>query len=168
METEQQATAGRMVREGAACDRFLTFHLAGEEYGIDIMRVQEIIGVVPTRPVPTAPPYCRGVINLRGHVIPAIDLRLKLGMEGREDTDRTCIVIVELGEGDARNHFGVVVDEVAEVVDIPSGDQKPAPDFGTVLDAGKVQGIGTVKGSLKILLDIEKVLADGALPGLEA
>ena len=146
-------------------ERFLTFHLAGEEYGIDIMKIQEIIGLTPITPVPTAPVYCRGVINLRGIIIPTIDLRAKLGMESCDDTERTCIIIVEVRGVNGQNQFGLVVDEVAEVLHVSEAEMNPPPDYGVKLDSTLIQGIGVVEGRVKIFLDIELVLsaADRAL-----
>ena len=152
----------------AMSERFLTFQLAKEEYGIEITKVQEIIGLVPITQVPTAPEYCRGVINLRGQVIPTIDLRSKLGMESCDDTDRTCIVIVEVLGSNGQNHYGLVVDEVAEVLDISQADLNPAPEYGASLDASMIQSIGVVEGEVKILLDIDRVLSDESLPVSEA
>ena len=149
-------------------ERFLTFHLTNEEYGIDIMKVQELIGLVPITQVPTAPDYCRGVINLRGKVIPTIDLRAKLGMEPCGDTDRTCIVIVEVPSPNGLNHYGLVVDEVAEVLDISQADLNPAPEYGARLDASVIQAIGVVEGQVKVLLDIDHVLSGELLPMGEA
>ena len=140
-------------------ERYLTFHLAGEEYGIDIMKVQEIIGLVSITRVPTAPDYCRGVINLRGKVIPAFDLRAKLGMETCDDTDRTCIIIVEVPGLNNQNHCGLVVDEVAEVLDISQDELNPAPEYGSSVDEALIQAIGVVEGKVKILLDIDRVLS---------
>ena len=152
----------------AISERFLTFHLAKEEYGIEIMKVQELIGLVPITPVPTAPDYCRGVINLRGKVIPTIDLRAKLGMETCDDTDRTCIVIVEVPSPNGQNDYGLVVDEVAEVLDISQADLNPAPEYGASADAAVIQAIGVVEGNVKILLDIDILLSGESLPVGEA
>ncbi len=163
-----EAAIGSQNLAAANPERFLTFHLANEEYGIDIMKVQELIGLVPITRVPTAPDYCRGVINLRGKVIPTIDLRAKLGMESCDDTDRTCIVIVEVPSPNGQTHFGLVVDEVAEVLDISQADLNPAPEYGASYDASMIQAIGVVEGDVKILLDIDRVLSGESLPESEA
>ncbi len=146
-------------------ERFLTFHLAGEEYGIDIMKIQEIIGLVPITTVPTAPEYCRGVINLRGKIIPTIDLRTKLGMESCDDTERTCIIIVEVQGLNGQTQFGLVVDEVAEVLHVSEAEMNPAQEYGASLDTAVIEGIGVVEDKVKIFLDIDRVLsvADHAL-----
>lgn len=167
MQTLTQNHRNTQSQDGVLAERFLTFHLAEEEFGIDIMRVQEIIGLVQITPVPTAPEYCRGVINLRGKVIPTIDFRKKLGMDPREDTERTCIIIVEVGGDKGQTLFGLVVDEVAEVLHVAETDLSPAPEYGGGLDNSLIQGVGVVDGKLKIFLDIERVLSGTppALPG---
>ncbi len=159
-----EAATGSQDLAAAKSERFLTFHLADEEYGIAIMKVQELIGLVPITRVPTAPDYCRGVINLRGKVIPTIDLRTKLGMQTCDDTDRTCIVVVEVPGPNGLTHYGLVVDEVAEVLDISQADLNPAPEYGSSLDEAQIQAIGVVEGKVKILLDIDRVLSGDSLP----
>ena len=149
---------------GGFSEKFLTFHLAGEEYGIEIMKVQEILGVVPITLVPTAPAYCRGVINLRRRVIPTIDLRLKLGLQALDDTERTCIIIVEVQGQNGQNLFGLVVDEVAEVLDIARENINPTPEYGGSFDVTLIHGIGVVDGETKILLDIDQVFSGEDLP----
>ncbi len=168
MNTETQTVSGLKESARGITERFLTFHLATEEYGIDIMKVQELIGLVPITRVPTAPDYCRGVINLRGKVIPTIDLRTKLGMQSCDDTDRTCIVIVEVPGLNGQTHYGLVVDEVAEVLDISQADLNPAPEYGSSLDEALIQAIGVVEGKVKILLDIDRVLSGEVRSGSDA
>ncbi len=168
MNTVPQIDHGAQNPAAISAERFLTFHLANEEYGIEIMKVQELIGLVPITQVPTAPDYWRGVINLRGKVIPTIDLRAKLGMERCDDTDRTCIVIVEVPSPNGQNDYGLVVDEVAEVLDISQADLNPAPEYGASADAAVIQAIGVVEGNVKILLDIDKLLSGESLPVGEA
>ena len=145
--------------EGGQAERYLTFNLAGEQYGIDIMKIQEIIGLVPITALPTAPAYCRGVINLRDIVIPTIDLRTKLGMDPVEDTERTCIIIVEVQGAKGQIQFGLVVDEVAEVLHVSQAEMNPAPEYGGSLDSDLIQGIGVVGGQVKIFLDIDLVMS---------
>ncbi len=168
MNSMPEAAIGSQNLGTANSERFLTFHLANEEYGIEIMKVQEIIGLVPITLVPTAPDYCRGVINLRGKVIPTIDLRSKLGMEPCDDTDRTCIVIVEVPGPNGQTHYGLVVDEVADVLEISQADLNPAPEYGAGFDASMIQAIGVVAGDVKILLDIDRVLSGESIPVSEA
>jgi len=133
--------------------KYLTFVLCGEEYGLEIIRVREIIGLMTITHVPRMPEFVRGVINLRGKVIPVVDLRLKFGMEKTDG--QTCIVVVDLDDV----LMGVVVDRVSEVLDIAEGDVEPAPSFGVDVDTSFILGIGKTKGRVVILLDIQKVLS---------
>ncbi|MFZ2448807.1 MAG: chemotaxis protein CheW [Syntrophobacteraceae bacterium] len=141
-------------REG----KYLTFSLGDEEYGIGILRVREIIGMMRITSVPQTPEYVRGVINLRGKVIPVIDLRSRFGMSAVEFTERTCIVVVEIDSDSGRLHIGIVVDSVSEVVNIKSGDIEDTPCFGTALSTEYILGMAKIAGSVKILLDIGRVL----------
>jgi len=138
--------------------KYLTFHLSEEEYGINIMRIREIIGMMPVTPIPQAPDFIKGVINLRGKVIPVIDLRLRFGMDETAYTERTCIVVVELEGGSGSVMMGVIVDSVSEVLNIKSEDMEAAPDFGSVVDTAYIQGMAKMEGGVKILLNINKVL----------
>jgi|YNPNPStandDraft_1061719.scaffolds.fasta_scaffold188517_1 purine-binding chemotaxis protein CheW len=133
--------------------KYLTFSLAGEEYGLEILKVREIIGIMDITAVPQVPPEVKGVINLRGKVIPVIDLRLKFGMEAAQYTDQTCIVVVDVG-----TLVGVIVDTVQEVLDIDESQIDPAPALGAAVDTSFILGMGKVKDDVKILLDIDKVL----------
>jgi len=134
--------------------KYLTFVLGHEEYGLEILKVREIMGMVEIVSVPQAPGYVKGVINLRGTVIPIIDLRLKFGLPPRDYDKETCIIVVNIGTG----LMGIVVDTVSEVLDIASGDIDEAPQFGAAVDTSFIRGIGKVKGKVKILLDIEEIL----------
>jgi len=138
--------------------KYLTFRLASEEYGLEIMKVQEIIGMMPVTQVPRVPEYVRGVINLRGRIIPTIDLRAKFGLERIADTDKTCIIVVEIMSAKGKVSVGIIVDEVAEVLDVAANEVDRAPEFGTSLSMDFILGVGIVKGGVKILLDIDKVL----------
>lgn len=141
--------------------KYLTFRIDDEEYGIQINKVREIIGVLDVTPVPQTVDYLLGVINLRGKVIPVVDLRLKFGLEYRQPDDRTCIVVVEVfSEGGAMLLMGVVVDSVREVVNVTAADLEPAPGFGVDLDMSYLLGMAKVDGKVKIILDIDKVLGD--------
>ena len=135
--------------------KFLTFYLGGEEYGLEILKVHEIIGLLPITPVPRAPVYVRGVINLRGKIIPTMDLRLRFGMAEVEKTDETCIIVVQANSV----QVGIVVDRVSEVLDISAGDIQEAPTFGADVDTEYILGIGKAEGRVRLLLDIDKVLA---------
>ena len=138
--------------------KYLNFILADEEYGLEVLKVREIIGYMDITAVPQMPAYVRGVINLRGQIVPVIDLRAKFGMESAEVTEETCIVVVEIGEGDGKLSTGVVVDRVQEVLDIPCDNIQESPEFGSSVDTDFILGMGKVGDSIKILLDIDKVL----------
>jgi len=156
-------------RQGTATDKegkYLTFALANEEYGLEILKVREIIGYIDVTALPQTPPYVKGVINLRGQVIPVIDLRAKFGMETSEVTDETCIIVVEITQSGRKFNTGIVVDRVQEVLDIDGQDIEEAPQFGASVNTDFILGMGKVGQSVKILLDINKVLACDALQGL--
>ncbi len=143
-------------REG----KYLTFSLAGEEYGIRILKVKEIIGLMPITPVPQTPDHVRGVINLRGKVIPIVDLRLKFGLPVVACTDRTCIVVTEIVASDNKIFMGIVVDSVSEVLNIKAADIENTPNFGSKLNTSYILGMAKMEQSVKILLDIDKVMSD--------
>jgi purine-binding chemotaxis protein CheW len=138
--------------------KYLTFKLADEEYGLEILKVQEIIRMQTVTRVPRTPKYVRGVLNLRGKVIPVIDLRCKFGMETQEDTDKTCIIVVQVNGGDHRIVMGVIIDEVREVLDISAESIEDTPSFGASINTEFIIGIGKVGETVKMLLDIDKVL----------
>jgi len=147
--------------------KYLTFSLAQEEYGIGILKIREIIGMMPVTSVPQTPQFVKGVINLRGKVIPIVDLRLRFGMQAIEYTDRTCIIVVEI-EGQAGPvQIGIVVDAVSEVLNIKGEEIEDAPTFGTKLDIDYILGMAKMEGGVKILLDIGKVLSAEATSVLE-
>ena len=138
--------------------KYLTFSLAEEEYGIGILKIREIIGMMPVTSVPQTPEFVKGVINLRGKVIPVVDLRLRFGMEAIAYTDRTCISVVEI-EGQAGTiQIGIVVDAVSEVLNIKGEEIENTPTFGTKLDTDYILGMAKMEGGVKILLDIDRVL----------
>jgi len=140
--------------------KYLTFELGGEVYGLEILKVQEIIGMMTVTRVPRTPNFVRGVINLRGKVIPVIDLRRKFGMEPQEDTEKTCIVVVQIAAGgtDQTTTMGIIVDEVSEVLDIDAEQIEPPPSFGASVDTDFILGMGKVAERVVMLLDIDKVL----------
>jgi purine-binding chemotaxis protein CheW len=138
--------------------KYLTFTLAGEEYGIGILKVKEIIGMMTITMIPQTPGYVKGVINLRGKVIPVVDLRLKFGMDAMDYTERTCIIVVEIGKNADRILIGIVVDSVSEVLNIKGGDIEETPNFGSRLDTDYILGMAKAAGGIKILLDIDRVL----------
>jgi len=138
--------------------KYLTFSLAEEEYGISILKIKEIIGMMPVTPVPQTPDFVKGIINLRGKVIPVIDMRLKFGMDIIEHTERTCIVVVEVGGQAGTIFIGIVVDSVSEVLSIKAEEIEETPAFGCQLDTGFILGMAKTGGGVKILLDINSVL----------
>jgi len=148
-----------MMEEDRA-GKYLTFKLAAEEYGLEILRVREIIGLMDITEVPQTPYYIRGIINLRGSVIPVMDLRLKFGMETTADTDQTCVIVVEINSGDKSIATGLVVDSVSEVLDIAGDQIEDSPSFGSDIDTDYILGIGKIGEMVKILLNIDKVLDD--------
>ncbi|RLB26945.1 MAG: chemotaxis protein CheW [Deltaproteobacteria bacterium] len=147
--------------------KYLTFSLAGEEYGIAILKVKEIIGMMSITSVPRTPEFVKGVINLRGKVIPVVDLRLKFGMQETEYTERTCIIVVEIVGQAGTVLMGIVVDSVSEVLNIIGGEIEDTPSFGTKLDTEYILGMAKMEGGVKILLDIDRVLSTEEIIALE-
>ena len=139
--------------------KYLTFSLASEEYGIPILKVKEIIGMLPITSVPQVPAFVRGVMNLRGKVIPVIDLRLKFGLEETEYTERTCIIVVEMASATGTLLTGAIVDSVSEVIAIKDEDIEDTPEFGTDLETGFIMGMAKKDNQIKILLDIDAVVS---------
>jgi purine-binding chemotaxis protein CheW len=146
--------------------KYLTFALAQEEYGLEILKVREIIGYIAVTAVPQTPHYVKGVINLRGQVIPVVDLRSKFGMETTDVTDETCIIVVEITRAGRKSSTGIIVDRVQEVLDIPGQDIEEPPQFDASVSTDFILGMGKVDQSVKILLDIDEVLAADGLQGL--
>jgi purine-binding chemotaxis protein CheW len=141
-------------REG----KYLTFTLSDEEYGIGILKIKEIIGMMTVTTIPQTPEFVKGVINLRGKVIPVIDLRLKFGMESMDYTERTCIIVVEIDGTVGTVQIGIVVDSVSEVLNIKADEIDDTPTFGTRLNTDYILGMAKMEGGVKILLDINRVL----------
>ncbi|MCC7388703.1 MAG: purine-binding chemotaxis protein CheW [Phycisphaerales bacterium] len=140
-------------------NKFLSFRIGREEFGVEILRVREIIGVIDVTPLPQTPDYVKGVINLRGKIIPVIELRAKLGLPPMEYTEETCIIVVEVSDGgDECFHMGVIVDSVSEVMDIPPDSIEPAPRFGGNLNTSYILGMGKVKEHVLVLLEIDRVM----------
>ncbi len=138
--------------------KYLTFKLADEEYGVEILKVREINGVMDITAVPRMPVYMKGVINLRGKVIPVVDLRLKFGLDEIEQTEETCIIVVDVGK-----EIGIIVDTVSEVLDIKGENIEPPPALGGSVDTSFILGMGKVGDAVKILLHIDKVLTTDEL-----
>jgi len=141
--------------------KYLTFELKGEIYGLEILKVQEIIGLMNVTRVPKTPDFIRGVINLRGKVIPVVDLRLKFMMESKEDSERTCIIVVQFKSAAAAMTMGIIVDEVKEVVNIENGQIEDTPSFGADTNTDFILGVGKVNQKVVMLLDVDKVLSYG-------
>lgn len=139
--------------------KYLTVVLENESYGIAVLKVREIIRMLKITPVPQMPEFVKGVINLRGRVIPVIDLRVKFGLKA-EFADRTCIIVVQVKlPNEAVVQMGLIVDSVEEVVQLSAADIEPTPEFGTKLDTSYLLGMAKVKGQVKTLLDIDRVVA---------
>jgi purine-binding chemotaxis protein CheW len=154
MKTTDRGEKNIADREG----KYLTFSLAAEEYGIGILKVKEIIGMMVITTMPQSPVYVKGVINLRGKVIPVVDLRLKFGLEEAEYTDRTCIIVVEIKTDTGNVRMGIVVDAVSEVLNVKEADIEDTPTFGIAMRTDYILGMAKAGGGVKILLDIEKVV----------
>jgi purine-binding chemotaxis protein CheW len=140
--------------------KFLTFLMANEKYGLEILKVREIMGMMDVTSIPTTPAFIRGVINLRGKVIPVVDLRLKFGIEAKEDTQRTCIIVVHLTHTAQEMIVGIIVDEVSEVLDIDQNQIEPPPSFGADIRTDFILGMGKVDQKVMTLLDIDRVLTE--------
>lgn len=153
--TMDQAVKAMGEKEG----KYLTFTLDDEEYGIGILKIKEIIGMMPVTTVPQTPDFVKGVINLRGKVIPVVDLRLRFGLKSIEYNERTCIVVVEIASPTSTVMIGVVVDAVSEVLNIKGDDIEDTPTFGADLNTNYILGMAKMEGGVKILLDIDRVLS---------
>lgn len=140
-------------------NKYLTFHLAEEDYGIEIVYVTEIIGIQKITEVPDMPEFIKGVINLRGKVIPVMDVRLKFKLKEKKYNERTCIIVVDINN----TSVGLVVDEVSEVINIPEEQVEPMPQAGRSASSRFIQGIGKVGEDVKILLTVEKLLYEEEL-----
>jgi purine-binding chemotaxis protein CheW len=158
-EAMDQAVKTLADREG----KYLTFTMDKEEYGIGILKIKEIIGMMPITSVPRTPEHVKGVINLRGKVIPVVDLRLRFGMDAIDYNERTCIIVVEIEGQSGTVMIGTVVDSVSEVLNIKGEGIEDSPTFGTKLDTDYILGMAKMEGGVKILLDIDKVLGTDEL-----
>ena len=149
--------------------RYLTFRLGNESYGIGVLAVQEIIRITSITPVPQLPAHLRGVINLRGRIVPVVDLRRRFGLPADTDGERACIVVVQI-RVTARGviPMGLVVDAVEEVLTIAAGEIEPPPEFGCAVDISFLRGLARVRGAVKALLDIERVLTGEQLDAVSA
>jgi len=158
MDIAQQITTDLNTGIESDGNQYLTFLLAGEEYGVDILRVQEIKGWNSVTPIPNTPAYIRGVINLRGTIVPIVDLRRRFSLEAIEYGPMTVVIVLKVIRGEKSRVMGVVVDAVSDVYNVNKEALKPAPDFGTVVNVDYVQGLATVNESMVIILDIDKLL----------
>lgn len=165
----QENTNTAVLIENAenASQKYLTFVLGDEEYGIDILRVREIIGLTNITKVPQTPDFIKGVINLRGKIYPVIDLRLKFQMEKTSHTRETCIIIVDIANNEQSTQMGILVDSVKEVLDILTSEIEPPPSFGSKIKTDYITGIGKAEDKVIILLDIEQVLTSEEIIALQ-
>jgi purine-binding chemotaxis protein CheW len=164
LEKEHGAATGAKNCSG----KYLVFHLGQEEFGIRVLNVREIMGIQDITAVPHTPLYVKGVINLRGKVVPVVDLRLKFGLPPQEYTARTCIIVVQARMESGLIFMGVAVDGVAEVLNLTTSEIEDTPDFGDGTAKPYLLGMAKVKGKVKILLDIERVLTGQDLQGLNS
>ncbi len=146
-------------------NQYLTFMLAGEEYGVDILAVQELRGWEPATPIPNTPSYVRGVINLRGVVVPIVDLRDRFHLERIDYGPTTVVVIVKVTDCEHERILGIVVDAVSEVYNIPKTDLQPPPDMGGSISIDYITGLTTIENKMVILLDINELVHEGILSG---
>jgi purine-binding chemotaxis protein CheW len=153
---------------GKRAGKYLIFHLGVEEFGTEVLKVREIMGLQDITSIPQVPPYVKGVINLRGKVIPVVDLRLKFGMEPEPYTARTCIVVMRTRQAEEDLMIGMIVDGVVEVLNLTASDIEDTPDFGPGVVTPYLTGMAKIKGKVKILLDIDQVLSGTDLQGLSA
>ncbi len=163
MESEEAKTATQIEEADRKEGKYLTFVLCEEEYGLEILKVREIIGLLDVTPVPQTPVFVKGVINLRGKVIPVVDLRLKFGMPPTDYTKETCIIVVDVDT----LLMGIIVDTVSEVLEIKENEIEPPPSFGQKVNTKFILGMGKIKGKVKILLHIDKVLSSEELSMIE-
>ena len=166
--TEQTKTVDQAVRAVTDMEgKYLTFTLGNEEYGISILKIREIIGMMPVTTVPKTPEYVKGVINLRGKVIPVVALRARFGMEAIDCTERTCTIVVEIAGPNGTCPVGIIVDSVSEVLNIKAEDIEDTPTFGIKLNTDYILGMANLGGGVKVLLDIDRVMSRDQMGRLE-
>ncbi len=160
-----ESTATQLVQAGhvgasstVTGSQFLTFVVAGEEYGVDILKVQEIKGWTPVTRIPNTPPHVQGVLNLRGTIVPIVDLRMRFNLDAIDYTPTTVVIVLSLMNEGRERTFGIVVDAVSDVLNIAQTDIRPKPDFGTVVDVDFINGLATVDEHMVMLLDIDCLL----------
>lgn len=157
--TDKSRAPAAVAAAGSAPQQYLTFTLGGEMFAVAILNVKEIIEYGTVTEIPMMPAFIRGVINLRGAVVPVIDLSCRFGGKATQVARRTCIVIIEMTEGDTKQDIGVMVDAVSEVLEIAQADIEPAPAFGAKIRTDFISGMGKVNGKFVILLDVARVLS---------
>ncbi|HYO80151.1 MAG TPA: chemotaxis protein CheW [Bryobacteraceae bacterium] len=168
MQATSTVSARTALAQSARAGKYLSFQLGTEEYAIQVLKVREIVKIQHITAVPETPPELRGVINLRGKVIPVVDLRLKFGMPELGYGQRTCIIVVEPQRESGHAPMGIIVDEVSEVMNLADSDIQETPDFGGGVSTPFLLGMAKVKDQVKILLDIDQVLATADLKALQA
>lgn len=152
---------------GNLAGKYLTFSLQEEAYGLGILKVQEIIGMMKVTHVPRMPGFVRGVINLRGKIIPVVDLRIQFGLPAQKDTSKTCIIVVQVRRDQGSITMGILVDEVAEVIDLKSEQIEPPPSFGTAVCTEFLLGMGKTNNKVVMLLEIDRIMADDQMQLVE-
>jgi purine-binding chemotaxis protein CheW len=160
----ESALAGNMTQEDGT--QYLTFILAGEEYGVDILCVQEIRGWDSATPIPNAPPHIKGVINLRGTIVPIVDLRLCFGLDSVQYSPLTVVIVLRVESGQSSRIMGIVVDAVSDVYTLAAGQLKSAPDLGASIDTSYIRGLASIGEKMVILLEINSLLNLDDLPSL--
>ena len=147
--------------------QYLTFFLAGESYGVDILRVQEIKGWVPVTCIPNTPEYLKGVLNLRGTIVPIIDMRMRFNLETTEYTSETVIIVLSVQTDAGERIVGIVVDSVSDVMSVKPEEKKPSPDFGTNVNTEFIDGLAILEEQMVMLLDIDKMLTSDEISAME-
>lgn len=155
---EQKSAAASTVVNAAGSNQVLTFTLGEETYGVDILRVQEIRGFSPVTRIPQSSAHILGVLNLRGSIVPIVDLRMRFSLERAEYTPLTVIIVLSVESSVGRRDFGVVVDGVSDVIDVPVCDVKPAPELGAQVNTEFIEGLAAVSGRMVMLLDIDQLI----------
>jgi purine-binding chemotaxis protein CheW len=161
--TEVRTTAASEEEEDTQKDKYLTFHLGNEVYAIEIRHVTEIIGILKITPIPEMPAHVKGVINLRGKIIPVMDVRTRFRIEPRAYDERTCVIVVHLQDTDV----GLVVDTVSEVADLPEANIEAAGGLAQGRGTAFIKGIGKVGDDIRIILDVDKLLFDKELQNIQ-
>lgn len=162
------AEAGAARKIDGRAGKYLSFRLGKEEFAIEVLSVREIMGIQEITAVPQTPSYVKGVINLRGKVIPVVDLRLKFNLPEMEYTQRTCIIVVQVDSAAGKLLMGTIVDGVSEVLTLQGADIENTPDFGDGTSTPYLLGMAKIKGKVKILLDINMVMSAQEMRGLES